>query len=169
MNSHQPIFLFRSSFLVEILDLSNNKFSGSIPDQFSNLAKLDTFDLSSNGFIGALPISLFDVPTIRLIYLTDNQLSSSIPSNFGSPELLRDLYLDANELVGTVPSISTGQLSNLNEFLLQNNVLTGTMPSSICALREPAVGTLEDLWADCELVNGVVELECNCCTQCRFP
>ena len=131
--------------------------------------ELDFIDLGHNSFTGVIPSSLFEIPTIRLVYLTNNRFESTIPENFGEATNLRDLYLGFNSLQGTIPGVSSGQLPNLNEFLLHNNDLTGEMPASICALMAP-LGNLEDLWADCSSVNGQVEVECSCCTQCDdFP
>ena len=158
-----------SKLFTEIVDLSYNDFSGSVRDAFGMFEKLDFLDLGHNSFTGVIPSSLFEIPTIRLVYLTNNRFESTIPANFGEAMNLRDLYLGSNSLQGTIPGISTGQLPNLNEFLLQNNDLTGEMPASICALRTP-LGNLEDLWADCAPVNGRAEVECACCTQCgNFP
>jgi hypothetical protein len=72
--------------------------------------------------------------------------------------------LDGNELTGTVPPISGDQLQELNEFLVQFNFLTGSMPESICDLRS---GQLEDLFSDCGGSNP--EIECDfpgCCNRC---
>lgn len=135
-------------------------------DAFAPLQALETIDLADNNMVGPIPSSLFDLPEIRLIYLTNNQFTGEIPGNYGSADKLRDLYIDGNLLNGMIPPIDDGQLPNLNEFLLQDNDLTGTMPESICALRAPA-GMLEDLWADCDNASGP-EVTCPCCTQCVF-
>ena len=129
---------------------------------------LDFIDLGHNQFTGELPETLFDIPTLRLVYLNDNQFDGFIPENYGNPPDLRDLYLYSNLLFGPVPGIEVGQLGNLTEFLLQDNDLTGEIPASVCSLRTP-VGQLEDLWADCDEVEGQdPQIECSCCTQCRF-
>ena len=130
---------------------------------------LDFLDLSQNEFTGILPSSVFDIPVIRLIYLNNNRFEGGIPSNFANAASLRDLYLGTNLLTGEIPSIMPGQLVNLNEFLVHENSLRGEMPASICSLIVPA-GELEDLWADCAEVNGAIEVQCTCCTQCSdFP
>ena len=133
-------------------------------DAFASMTALQTLDLSENNIGGPIPPSIFDLPNIRLVYLSNNQFNESIPDNYGSANELRDLYLDSNLLEGMIPPINAGQLANLNEFLLQDNDLTGTMPDSICALRTPD-GMLEDLWADC---GDPAEVTCTCCTQCVF-
>lgn len=84
-----------------------------------------------------------------------------IPTNYANAPLLRDLFLSNNMLTGEIPSIESNQLLNLNEFLVEENDLQGTMPPSVCRLFDNAM--LEDLWADC-----TEEIDCECCTRC-FP
>ena len=152
----------------EILSLSNNNFTGRLRDNFNGLTNLDFVDLSQNEFSGTIPPSLFDIPTIRLIYLNNNKLQGQIPSNFGNAPVLRDLYLYNNLLEGQVPPIQQDQLSKMQEFLVQNNDITGMMPPSICALRSQN-GILENLWSDCSAADSEMpKVECECCTQCTF-
>jgi hypothetical protein len=108
---------------------------------------------------GSIPPSLFEAPVIRIVYLSNNQLDGRIPDTWGQASLLRDLYLDSNQLSGTIPGIQQGQLPNMDELLLQDNDLTGSMPASICANLQLDEG-LQDLWVDCE------QVVCSCCTQC---
>jgi hypothetical protein len=92
-------------------------------------------------------------------------LSGRIPFEFSNPPILRDLYLDGNLLTGTVPSIGPGKLEELNEFLLQKNSIVGTMPQSICDLRQDFI--LDDLWTDCG--GETPEIDCDfpdCCNRC---
>ena len=92
-------------------------------------------------------------------------LSGRIPNEYSDPPILRDLYLDGNRLSGTVPSIRSGELERLNEFLLQDNRIVGTMPASVCNLRTNFI--LDDLWTDCG--GQEPEIECDfpeCCNRC---
>ena len=138
---------------------------GTIRDGFEPLTKLNFSDFSNNRFTGVIPSSLFDIPTLTNLYLNGNAFSGVIPPNYGNAPSLRDLYLSSNQLTGTVPEISIGQLPVLNEFLVDDNMLEGSMPNSVCNLR--SLGRLEDLWADCR--GFPPEVECSipdCCTAC---
>jgi hypothetical protein len=131
---------------------------------FQNHENLDFLDVSNANFVGTIPETLFGVSTLRLAYFSNNSLTGTIPEEYSSPPLLLDLFLDGNGLVGTVPEIASGQLIELNEFLLQFNFLTGSMPASVCALRS---GELEDLFSDCG--GSDPEIECEfpgCCNRC---
>jgi hypothetical protein len=137
-------------------------------DSFRDLKNLDTLDLGQNSFNGTIPATVFAAPNVRLVYLSNNKFAGSIPANYGNASKLRDFYLNGNLLEGQIPPILPGQLQNLSEFLLQSNSLTGTMPESVCMLIGTGSGMLEDLWSDCQLINGSIEVTCSCCTQCIF-
>jgi hypothetical protein len=152
------------------LQLNGNNFVGTIRDGFNQWSSLDFADFRDNQFEGTLPSTIFDIPTIRILYFANNNLDGTIPSNFGNPPLLKDLFLSGNRLSGTVPDILPGQLMALNEFIMEENMLTGTMASSVCLLRVAGVGVLEDLWADCD-ETASPRIECDvpeCCSVC-FP
>ena len=153
-----------------VLRVNDNNLVGTIPDGFDQWSRLDFADFRDNEFEGTLPETVFEVPTIRILYFANNSFTGNIPANYGSSPVLRDLYLSGNKLSGTVPEIGAGQLTELSEFLLENNKLSGAMAESICNLRIPGQGTLDDLWVDC--ASGAdPRMECNapeCCTAC-FP
>ena len=145
--------------MTENLLLSNNSFSGQVRNSFGNWETLSFMDLARNMFTGNLPDSLFEVQTLRILYLRFNKFEGSIPSTYANAPQLRDLYISHNMLTGEIPAIQGNQFSELNEFLLEENELQGTMPPSICNLATNAM--LEDLWADC-----ISEVDCECCTRC---
>jgi hypothetical protein len=138
---------------------------GVIRDSFEPFQNLRFVDLSSSQFTGPIPSSLFDVPTLEILYLYENALTGSIPSNYGNASNLRDLYLNDNMLIGNVQPIEAGQLDRLTEFRLENNMLTGSMPASFCALRgDDREQDLIALIADCG--GAMPQLQCDCCNSC---
>ena len=152
--------------LAEILLLNDNAFTGQLRDSFGSLPNLDYFDVTNNEFTGFLPSTMFDVSTLQFAYFSNNSFVGTIPSNLANANSLRELYLNGNELRGTIPDISMGQLPFLAEFLIHDNNLHGTMPTTICLRR--SVGALEDLWGDCGPPNPP-EIICDfpgCCTRC---
>jgi hypothetical protein len=109
-----------------------------------------------------LPASIFDVPIIKALYFNGNDLTGTIPPNYASAPELYDLFLNDNALTGSIPAIVQGQLSNLTELLLDNNNLSGVMPSSVCDLRVSSALTL--LTAD--HCSEPPEVVCDCCDSC---
>jgi Leucine-rich repeat (LRR) protein len=151
-----------------ILSVNATNLAGVVRDSFEPFTKLRFLDLSKNRFTGTLPESLFDSSAIELLYISDNALTGSIPSNYGNAISLRDLYINNNMLVGTVPPVLPGQLGNLTEFLVSGNGLTGTMPASICALRgDDPENDLFNLVSDCGGVSPLIQ--CDCCNGCVTP
>ncbi len=149
----------------DTLRLSNNFWTGTIPDVFENYERLDFFDISNNRVGGRIPRTIFDIPTIRLVYMHNCSLNGTIPSQYSRPPLLRDLYLNGNLITGPVPPIATGEFELLNELLLHGTQITGTMPDSICDLRLRFI--LDDLWSDCG--GEAPEIDCpfpDCCNRC---
>lgn len=155
-------------FLLKNLILNDMVLSGSIPSSFENLFSLDFLDMSNNAAIfGTVPTEIFSLPDIRIVYLSNCSLFGPMPSNYASPPKLRDLYLDGNLLNGTVGDVPAGSLLNLNELLIQGNNLSGSVPASLCALRNNATGTLDDLWSDCG--GAAAKITCSfpdCCNRC---
>lgn len=152
-------------FLSVYLRLNDNFWLGTIPNVFEEYDRLDFFDVSNNQVAGTIPDSIFSIPSIRFIYMSNCELTGRIPRAYRDPPILRDLYLNNNRLTGTVPSIGSGELEQLNEFLLQGNQLVGTMPSSVCRLRTEFI--LDDLFSDCGGDNP--DFLCDfpeCCNRC---
>ena len=145
--------------------INGTQITGTIRDAFQPFERLEFVDFSNNLLSGTLPASVFDLSTIELLYFESNMLTGFIPENYANAPNLRDLYIFQNQIAGTVPPIEPGQLDVLTEFLLENNDITGVMPSSICALRgREEDNDLARLTADCG--GDPPQIECDCCTDC---
>ncbi|GJY35101.1 leucine-rich repeat protein [Tanacetum coccineum] len=91
-------------YLVTIIDLSKNLFSGSIPNE------------------------LVELPGLRYLNVSQNRLTGRIPSNFSEMGQLESLDLSLNRLDGKIPS-SLSSLSGLNFLNVSYNNLTGRIPT----------------------------------------
>eukprot|EP00526_Cylindrotheca_closterium_P005942 CAMPEP_0113627582 /NCGR_PEP_ID=MMETSP0017_2-20120614/14288_1 /TAXON_ID=2856 /ORGANISM="Cylindrotheca closterium" /LENGTH=569 /DNA_ID=CAMNT_0000537849 /DNA_START=5 /DNA_END=1714 /DNA_ORIENTATION=- /assembly_acc=CAM_ASM_000147 len=152
---------------LQYLKLGDNFWTGRVPNIFGDYEALEYFDLSGNEALsGDIPASVFSVPTIRFVYMHECPgLGGTIPSSFQNAGELRDLYLYSTDVGGTIPTISSNKLLELNEFLIQDTRITGSMPESVCALRTD--GVLDDLWSDCG--GSSPEIQCDfpdCCNRC---
>ncbi|XP_057449319.1 LRR receptor-like serine/threonine-protein kinase RGI5 [Lotus japonicus] len=114
---------------LETLDVSNNYFSGHIPDSFSNLTRLRRLGLSANSFSGEIPSSIGSLSSLEELYLDNNHLEGAIPRSFNGLVSLKTLQLQSNKLVGQFPDLSS--LRNLNYLDLSANSLAGALPASL--------------------------------------
>ena len=60
--------------------LWENRLSGSIPPELSNLSKLEGLYLHNNQLTGSIPPELGNLPNLSGLYLRDNQLAGCIPA-----------------------------------------------------------------------------------------
>lgn len=63
---------------LEFLDLSRNRFHGSVPSTLFSLRNLEVLNLSSNGFGGPLPVGFDSLVKLKYIDLKDNGFEGDI-------------------------------------------------------------------------------------------
>ncbi|KAJ0037976.1 hypothetical protein Pint_23918 [Pistacia integerrima] len=115
---------------IELLDLSNNRFSSFVPENISeSMPNLIFLSLSGNRLTGEIPASIGKMMLLQVIDLSSNNITGIIPSSIGNCSFLRALDLSYNNLSGEIPA-SLGQLQQLQSLHLSNNKLTGNLPSS---------------------------------------
>ncbi|CAL9099141.1 unnamed protein product [Musa textilis] len=115
------------------LNLSANSFSGDITGCFDECPKLQCVDLSSNHFTGPIWRGF---PKLREFSVSENNLTGDFPSStFTSGCDIEILDLSANKLSGTFPS-SIANCSKLTSLNLWGNAFTGAVPSGIGSLSE---------------------------------
>ncbi|XP_040966939.1 receptor-like protein Cf-9 homolog [Gossypium hirsutum] len=132
---------------LQILDLSHNNLSGTIPQRFGNLSNnLQFFNLKKNKFYGTIPptfangcqLSNFNLngnllegpltPSILIVKAIINSFNGEVSSLICNASFLRILDLSHNNLSGTIPPCF-GSLSDSLEFLnLMKNKFYGTIP-----------------------------------------
>jgi len=120
------------------------QFSGGLPASLGQLTNLKSFSCSYCGLTGPLPSELANTQIDRL-WLFGNRLSGRIPNSWG-----------------------TG-LRNLQYLYLESNELTGSVPDSLCDLRNTnnGGGKLSLLGLDCDTTIGdSTTVSCPCCTCC---
>ncbi|XP_076957757.1 receptor-like protein Cf-9 [Bidens hawaiensis] len=86
-----------------IVDLSNNKFEGDIPNIIGNLDSLKVLNLSHNCLTGGIPHALGKISEIESLDLSWNQLAGGIPQSLAELTFLGFLNLSQNHLVGRIP------------------------------------------------------------------
>ncbi|XP_076944467.1 uncharacterized protein LOC143615136 [Bidens hawaiensis] len=86
-----------------IIDLSNNKFEGEIPNIIGNLNSLKALNLSHNSLTGRIPQALGNISEIESLDLSWNKLTGEIPQSLADVTFLEFLNLSQNHLMGHIP------------------------------------------------------------------
>lgn len=126
---------------LELLDLSENLFSGGLPPEWNDLKKLSILRVYSAGpQMGGALIPFTHLDRVEILDLSRNSFTGPIPANFLSsrePTGTVHVKLDRNSLSGTVPA-SLSSFSRL--FLeLQDNMITG-IDSQLCQKNDWMLG-----------------------------
>ncbi|CAI0388704.1 unnamed protein product, partial [Linum tenue] len=105
-----------TGYWLGVLDLSHNRFTGTIAEWISRLPRLSYILLNDNQFHGEVPVS-FCLENSKLIDLSHNHLSES-------------LDLSHNNLSGVIP-LQLTELHSLSSFSVAYNNLSGNCPQKI--------------------------------------
>ncbi|KAL1821578.1 hypothetical protein ACET3Z_016447 [Daucus carota] len=115
---------------LESLTVNNNNLTGNIPSSVVNLTRLQVLDVSVNDLCGSIPLGISSISSMYFLNLGYNKLTGLIPPKLGNLTMLERLFLNDNNLTGTIP-LSFGSLTNLIYLKLDHNMLTGELPSSL--------------------------------------
>jgi Leucine-rich repeat (LRR) protein len=156
-----PESIFSSSTLTWF-HLRDNRISGSIiTNQAENLVALELLDLSSNDMTGSIPSEIGLFKNLEFLYLNSNSFNGTIASQFGLLTRLEQLRLQDNHLSGSVP-MELSSLVYVTSVKLFANSLTGSLDDVFC--QQPTVVLLSKVDADCGGADP--QVECTCCTTC---
>ncbi|KAK9053958.1 hypothetical protein SSX86_025033 [Deinandra increscens subsp. villosa] len=132
--------------------LSNNSFSGNIPEHFAQLNRLHHLDISSNTLSGTPPPTLFLLPNITYLNLASNLLSGSLPNSIKCGNKLGFVDISSNRFTGRLPSCLDTVSSNKRVVKFTGNCLLvghGNSQESDCKegsmIKKPYWG--KALWA----------------------
>jgi Leucine-rich repeat (LRR) protein len=127
---------------MEVIDLSSNKLSGSLPSILGTYLKLSTLDLSFNELNGSIPVGLVTSASLTRLNLSGNQLTGPLLLHgSGVSELLLMPpdqpmeYFDVsnNSLEGVLPS-DIGRMIKLKQLNLARNGFSGQLPNELSKL-----------------------------------
>jgi hypothetical protein len=125
---------------LEEIYLQDNMLEGQLPKGTAQVRlsypRLRIMDLSYNRFRGSLPAEwgvLGTAPSLELIYLRDLRLNDTLPAAWGGGlPRLRQLWLDGNDLSGTIPA-EWASFPDLEQVYVRpgNERLCGPLPPGI--------------------------------------
>ncbi|KAL9383440.1 hypothetical protein Peur_023763 [Populus x canadensis] len=108
---------------------SNDKLTGNISSVICELKFLEILDLSNNGFSGFIPQCLGNFSDgLSVLHLGGNNLHGNIPPIYSEGNSLRYLNFNGNKLKGVIPP-SIINCVNLEFLDLGNNMIDDTFPS----------------------------------------
>ena len=114
--------------LVQI-SMRNNMIEGTIPQNLKYLSFLQVLDLSHNKLTDSVPYFLFSHPSLQQLTLAFNSFTSvQSPSNLGTQSELIAVDLSNNELQGWLPPFLP-LMPKLSALSLENNKLSGMIPA----------------------------------------
>ncbi|KAG6637126.1 probable LRR receptor-like serine/threonine-protein kinase At1g53430 [Carya illinoinensis] len=114
------------------IQLKSLNLTGVLPAEFGELTNLRILDLTHNYINGSIPTSFAQLPLVNLPLL-GNRISG-VPSEIGNISSLEELILEDNLLKGPLPE-SFGNLSNLRRLLLSGNNFTDAIPKTFGNLK----------------------------------
>ncbi|XP_030936626.1 receptor-like protein 7 [Quercus lobata] len=113
--------------------ISNNKLSGEIPCLICKIS-LEVLDLSHNDLSGTVPKCLVHSNVLKVLDLRMNSLHGTIPTTFYKRNDFRTINLNGNQLEGPLPR-SLAYCTNLEVLDLGNNKINGVFPYWLGSLQ----------------------------------
>ncbi|KAJ8617362.1 hypothetical protein MRB53_013548 [Persea americana] len=162
VNKKEEEFTFITSLtncsVLKRLSLSNNQFSGRLPNSIANLStQLTWLWLEGNQFFGAIPRGLENLANLVLLDLGDNLFTGTIPIHLMKLKRLQGLSISGNKLSGKIP-ISVGNLTQLSKLDLGGNEPQGSIPLSLGKCRHLEYLHLDDNNLSGTIPNQVVDI-----------
>ncbi|CAL2256652.1 unnamed protein product [Prunus armeniaca] len=127
------------------IDISSNKFEGTIPEFIGNLKQIHSLNISSNILNGSIPSSLGNLRNLESLDLSHNKLSGQIPQQLTRLTFLENFDVSHNNLTGPIPQGT--QLTSLNSTSYEGNPGLCGDPLPKCGNQEapqPPPSTEED-------------------------
>ncbi|XP_023554264.1 receptor-like protein kinase HAIKU2 [Cucurbita pepo subsp. pepo] len=118
---------------LESLQLFQNRFSGTIPEEFGDFKELVELSLYQNKLTGSLPQRIGSWAAFLFIDVSENFLSGPIPPDMCKQGSMTDLLMLQNNFSGGIPE-SYMNCKSLQRFRVNNNSLSGVVPAGIWSL-----------------------------------
>ncbi|KAM0004516.1 putative leucine-rich repeat-containing, plant-type, leucine-rich repeat domain superfamily [Helianthus debilis subsp. tardiflorus] len=118
----------------EALNLANNHLSGAIPDCWEKWQSLRFLNLENNNLSGVIPTTMGYLSYLVSLNMCKNKLSGRLPASLMWLKELQILEFASNELVGSIPTWIGTELLDLRILNLRSNSFDGTISHELCYL-----------------------------------
>mmetsp|Transcript_47914 Transcript_47914/g.71358 ORF Transcript_47914/g.71358 Transcript_47914/m.71358 type:complete len:353 (-) Transcript_47914:133-1191(-) len=120
------------------LDVSNNDFGGEVDFSFAGLTFIEHFSIANNKLTGQIrPDSSFFVGSfVKFVDISGNQFTGVLSAEVFSNHELEVLRLGGTKYTGSTLDARLGELTKLMELDLSNCELEGTIPSEVGQMVE---------------------------------
>ena len=134
---------------VKELNLGSNNMTGSLSASIGDLIYLERINLLNNEMTGSIPDVFTELDELSYLDLSNGSFSGSIPDFTGLAEL-KTIYLEDNNLTGSLPS-AVADLPLINIYWVKDNDLSGCIPSNyinLCDIQSVQMQNNESLPSD---------------------
>ncbi|KAK4488100.1 hypothetical protein RD792_003842 [Penstemon davidsonii] len=121
---------------IEILDLSQNRLTGIIPEVTAQFLRLNYLNLSRNFLNGSLPKVITLFPKLTALDLSFNHFEGPLLTPLLSSSTLKELHLHNNVLSGSIDFSPPSGDSNLLVLDLSNNQFDENFPDEFGSFTE---------------------------------
>ncbi|KVH93307.1 probable LRR receptor-like serine/threonine-protein kinase At4g36180 [Cynara cardunculus var. scolymus] len=139
-------YLSKTSFneltQLEVVELSDNSLTGTIPGWFFLQPSIQQVNLANNGFTGIEILKPTDSNLIA-VDIGFNKIAGYLSANFSAYPMLSSLSLRYNKLHGPIPS-EYSQKATLRRLFLDGNYLSGLPPKEFFSGKSSVSGSLGD-------------------------
>ena len=150
-----PSNLFISLTNLDTFNIWSNYVTGTIPD-FGEPSTITTGDFTTDDGTGDISVttSTDSSSSLLVLILSENLLSGSIPSDsLFKLNQLETFLVDQNMIGGTLPS-ELGLLTNVERLSLYENNIQGTIPTELGLLE-----SVKDFWLGDNMLQGTLPAE----------
>ena len=114
------------------LSMPSNNLRGPLPESLFNgqTPDLQIVDLYDNNFSGSISSNVGNMNNLLVLGLGDNDIEGQIPASL--PSSLQFLELGGNDMFGNIPGDAIGAMADLENFAVSDNErLVGSIPGSM--------------------------------------
>jgi len=135
-NGSLPSNMFLTLPNLQVFGIGMNKISGPIPSSISNASRLLLFNIPYN-IVGPVPTGIGYLKDVWSVAMGNNHLGNNSShdldflTSLTNCTNLRVLHLNLNNFGGSLPNSVANLSSQLNQFDISHNKITGTVPARL--------------------------------------